>query len=99
MVDINELKAVIKNVHDLHTQLADLRDRVYIETKNKDKKNIKFNDMLIIENAMLVVYTYEDVLNKRLARQEFLEKHLDNSKQIMYHVLHTKQGVSNGKRF
>lgn len=80
MVDINELKAVIKNVHDLHTQLADLRDRVYIETKNKDKKNIKFNDMLIIENAMLVVYTYEDVLNKRLARQEFLEKHLDKSK-------------------
>lgn len=80
MADINEFKKVIKNVHDLHTQLADLRDRVYLETKNKDKKNIKFNDMLIIENAMLVVYTYEDVLNKRLANREFLEKHLDNSK-------------------
>lgn len=80
MADINELKAVIKNVHDLHTQLADLRDRVYLETKNKDKKNIKFNDMLIIENAMLVVYVYEDILNKRLKQREFVEKHLDNSK-------------------
>lgn len=77
MADINELKAVIKNVHDLHTQLADLRDRVYLETKNKDKKNIKFNDMLIIENAMLVVYTYEDALNKRLEHLEFREKILD----------------------
>lgn len=80
MTDINEFKKVIKNVHDLHTQLMDLRDRVYLETKNKDKKNIKFNDMLIIEDAMLVVYTYEDILNKRLAQREFVEKHLDSSK-------------------
>lgn len=80
MSDINEFKKVIKNVHDLHTQLMDLRDRVYLETKNKDKKNIKFNDMLTIEDAMLVVYTYEDILNKRLAQREFVEKHLDNSK-------------------
>lgn len=80
MTDINEFKKVIKNVHDLHTQLMDLRDRVYLETKNKDKKNIKFNDMLIIEDAMLVVYTYEDILSKRLAQREFVEKHLDSSK-------------------
>lgn len=80
MADIDDFKKVIKNVHDLHTQLADLRDRVYIETKNKDKKNIKFNDMLTIEDAMLVVYTYEDILNKRLEQREFVEKHLDNSK-------------------
>lgn len=80
MTDINEFKKVIKNVHDLHTRLVDLRDRVYLETKNKDKKNIKFNDMLTIEDAMLVVYTYEDILNKRLAQREFVEKHLDNSK-------------------
>lgn len=80
MSDINELKKVIKNVHDLHTRLVDLRDRVYLETKNKDKKNIKFNDMLTIEDAMSVVYTYEDILNKRLAHQEFREKLLDNSK-------------------
>lgn len=80
MSDINELKTVIKNVHDLHTQLMDLRDRVYLETKDKDKKNIKFNDMLTIEDAMLVVYTYEDILNKRLEQREFLEKHLDDSK-------------------
>lgn len=80
MSDINELKKVIKNVHDLHTKLMDLRDRVYLETKNKDKKNIKFNDMLTIEDAMLVVYTYEDILNKRLAQREFVEKHLDSSK-------------------
>lgn len=80
MVDINELKAVIKNVHDLHTQLMDLRDRVYLETKDKDKKNIKFNDMLTIEDAMSIVYTYEDVLSKRLEQHEFLEKYLDNSK-------------------
>lgn len=80
MTDINEFKKVIKNVHDLHTQLMDLRDRVYLETKNKDKKNIKFNDMLTIEDAMLVVYTYEDILNKRLAQREFVEKHLDSSK-------------------
>lgn len=80
MSDINEFKEVIKNVHDLHTQLMDLRDRVCLETKNKDKKNIKFNDMLTIEDAMLVVYTYEDILNKRLEQREFVEKHLDNSK-------------------
>lgn len=80
MADINEFKEVIKNVHDLHTRLADLRDRVYLETKNKDEKNIKFNDMLTIEDAMLVVYTYKDILNKRLAQREFVEKHLDNSK-------------------
>lgn len=80
MSDINEFKKVIKNVHDLHTQLMDLRDRVYLETKNKDKKNIKFNDMLIIEDAMLVVHVYEDILNKRLEQREFVEKHLDNSK-------------------
>lgn len=80
MADINEFKKVIKNVHDLHTQLADLRDRVYLETKNKDKKNIKFNDMLTIEDAMLVVYTYEDILNKRLAHLEYREKLLDKSK-------------------
>lgn len=80
MSDINELKAVIKNVHDLHTRLAYLRDRVYLETKNKDKKNIKFNDMLTIEDAMLVVYTYEDILNKRLEHLEFREKLLDKSR-------------------
>lgn len=80
MSDINEFKKVIKNVHDLHTQLMDLRDRVYLETKRKDKKNIKFNDMLTIENAMFVVHVYEDILNKRLAQREFVEKHLDNSK-------------------
>ena len=80
MSDINELKAVIKNVHDLHTRLADLRDRVYLETKNKDKKNIKFNDMLTIEDAMLVVCTYEDILNKKLEQREFLEKYLDKSR-------------------
>lgn len=80
MSDINEFKKVIKNVHDLHTKLMDLRDRIYLETKNKDKKNIKFNDMLTIEDAMLVVYTYEDILNKRLAQREFVEKHLDSSK-------------------
>ena len=80
MADIDDFKKVIKNVHDLHTQLADLRDRVYLETKNKDKKNIKFNDMLTIEDAMLVVYTYEDILNKRLEHLEFREKLLDKSK-------------------
>ena len=79
MTDINEFKKVIKNVHDLHTKLMDLRDRVYLETKRKDKKNIKFNDMLTIEDAMLVVYTYEDTLNKRLAHLEYREKRLDKS--------------------
>lgn len=80
MSDINEFKKVIKNVHDLHAKLMDLRDRVYLETKDKDKKNIKFNDMLTIEDAMSIVYTYEDVLSKRLEQHEFLEKHLDNPK-------------------
>ena len=80
MADINEFKKVIKNVHDLHIQLMDLRDRVYLETKRKDKKNIKFNDMLTIEDAMLVVHAYEDVLNKRLEHLEFREKLLDKSK-------------------
>lgn len=80
MTDINEFKKVIKNVHDLHTKLMDLRDRVYLETKRKDKKNIKFNDMLTIEDAMLVVHAYEDVLNKRLEHLEFREKLLDKSK-------------------
>lgn len=80
MADINEFKKVIKNVHDLHTRLMDLRDRVHLETKRKDKKNIKFNDMLTIEDAMLVVHAYEDVLNKRLEHLEFREKLLDKSK-------------------
>lgn len=80
MSDINEFKKVIKNVHDLHTRLVDLRDRVYLETKRKDKKNIKFNDMLTIEDAMLVVHAYEDTLNKRLAHLEYREKLIDNSK-------------------
>lgn len=79
MTDINEFKKVIKNVHDLHTKLMDLRDRVYLETKRKDKKNIKFNDMLTIEDAMLVVYAYENILNKRLAHLEYREKTLDKS--------------------
>ena len=80
MADIDDFKKVIKNVHDLHTQLADLRDRVYLETKNKAKKNIKFNDMLTIEDAMLVVHAYENILNKRLEHLEFREKLLDKSK-------------------
>ena len=80
MADVNEFKKVIKNVHDLHTQLMDLRDRVHLETKRKDKKNIKFNDMLTIEDAMLVVHAYENILNKRLEHLEFREKLLDKSK-------------------